>query len=336
MRRRRDSVTIAVTMGDPCGIGPEVTLKALRRLRAPPHVRLAVIGDSSVLGRAARRLRLGADPLRGQTPWFVDVRSRGAFTPGRTSRAAGRAALAYLDGALRLWRAGRIQGLVTAPVTKWAIALERPDFVGQTEYLASASGRLRRDVVMLFVSDRLRVALVTRHVPLARVSRALTVSRLRATIRMLHEALHRQFGIRRPTLVLCGLNPHAGEAGRCGREELRIMRPVLARLRAEGIACDGPFAADGLFAGGVAAYDAVVCPYHDQGLIPFKLVSRDEGCQVSLGLPFVRTSPDHGSALDLAGQGLANPGSMLYALRLAIQLTTDKTVARWRSGEVAK
>ena len=330
--------TIAVTMGDPCGVGPEVVLKALRRLPVPPHVRLLVIGDRSVLTRTARRLGLSVPAwavvpqsvASGQWPvarvLLVDLGRRSAFVLGRTSSAAGRAALAYLDAAIALWRAGCIDGIVTAPVTKWAIAQVKPGFVGQTEYLASAAHR--REVVMLFVSDRLRVALVTRHVPMGRVPRALTAPLLTSTVRLTHAALREQFGIPRPRLALCGLNPHAGEAGRCGREELTVMEPALRRLRADGLACAGPFAADGLFAAGTSAYDAVICPYHDQGLIPFKMLARDQGCQMTLGLPFVRTSPDHGSALDVAGKGVANPGSMMYAIRLAIRLIAQRDEGR--------
>jgi len=236
--------------------------------------------------------------------------------------------VAYLDHAVALWRARRLQALVTAPVTKWAVARVRPSFVGQTEYLARAMGV--RDVVMLFVSAHLRVALLTRHLPLRRVARAIDRTRLRTALRLTASALAASFGIARPRLALCGLNPHAGEA-RADSEERTVMVPILRALRREGIRCDGPFAADGFFAcsraplagrqaRGPEGYDAVVCAYHDQGLIPFKMAARDQGCQMSVGLPIVRTSPDHGSALDIAGKGLAHAGSMTYALRLAIKL----------------
>ncbi len=332
---------IAVTAGDPCGIGPEVILKALATFRVPPRVRLAVIGDHAVFAQAARCLRrpLPAWPvLRSNDPWpldrdgarvvFLDCGHTGSWTPGQPARGAGRAALGYLERAVALWRQRRIHGLVTAPVTKWAMALHHPGFVGQTEYLAAATAR--RDVVMMFVSDRLRVVLLTRHLPLHQVAAAVDRRLLRMTARLTAQALRILFGLPRPTLAFCGLNPHAGEAGRCGGEEQAVMRPVIRSLRREGIACEGPFAADGFFAGlgliGDGAgrrrgrYDAVVCAYHDQGLIPFKLVARDRGCQLTIGLPLVRTSPDHGSALDLAGRGRADPGSMRYAVGLAVRL----------------
>ena len=322
---------IAVTGGDPCGIGPEVILKALAAFPSTSRAPLVVIGDHAVFEETARRLHRRLPPwpvIHPQDPWplreplvFLDCSHPATFTPGRSSGEAGAASLIYVDHAIALWRAKRLRALVTAPVTKWAIGRSQPSFVGQTEYLAGAMGA--REVVMMFVSDRLRVALLTRHVPLARVSRSITREGLRRALRLTAAALETRFKIRRPRLALCGLNPHAGEAGRCGKEERAIMAPVLQALRREGLSCEGPFAADGFFAG-TPRYDAVVCPYHDQGLIPFKMLARDRGCQLSVGLPVIRTSPDHGSALDIAGRGVAHPGSMIYALRLATRLLQVK------------
>jgi 4-hydroxythreonine-4-phosphate dehydrogenase len=309
----RRPVTVAVTAGDPCGIGPEVILKTLARWRPRPGLRLLVIGDRAVFDAAARRLRI--------RPWnraeWIDCAHRGRFTPGRPSESSGRASLDYLELAVAAARAGDAHALVTGPVTKWAVARAHPGFVGHTEYLARAFRA--HDIVMMFVSDRLRVALLTRHLPIARVPRALTPALVRASSRVTAETLRRQFGIRRPRLALCGLNPHAGE-GAPDSLEARIMRPALARLRRQGVVCDGPFAADGLFASSAGGYDAVIAPYHDQGLIPFKMAARDRGCQLTAGLPIVRTSPDHGTGLDIAGRGVANAGSMRYSLELAAQL----------------
>ena len=329
---------VAVTAGDPCGVGPEVILKALRAARAGSRVRFAVIGDLAVFERLARRLRLPlpAWQVRASTdrrPWtshltFLDCRHRGRFLPGHSSAAAGQASLDYLQSAVELWRSGRIRALVTGPVTKWAAAKCLPSFVGQTEYLAGATRA--RDVVMMFVSDRLRIALLTRHLPLSRFSSVLTPRLLRRTVEVTAQTLTKDFGIRRPRLAVCGLNPHAGESS-VSSEERTVMRPVLEALRHRGIRCEGPFAADGFFAclrpadergrqASPPSYDAVICPYHDQGLIPFKMLARDRGCQLSAGLPLLRTSPDHGTALDIAGRGIANPGSMRYALALARRL----------------
>lgn len=321
---------IAITAGDPCGIGPEVILKSLAGRRPGRGVSLLVIGDHDVFARAARRTgvrlppwrRLGPDeaPERSSPLSFLDCAHAGSFLPGRTSARAGRASLDYLERALELWRAGWIDALVTAPVTKWAVAQARAGFVGHTEYLAAA---LRvRDAVMMFVSEHLRVVVLTRHLRLRDVPRALTPRLLRMSLRLTDEALRVHFGIARPRLALCGLNPHAGE-GAVGSEESRMIRPVLQALRRMGLRCDGPFAADGFFATDATRYDAVVCPYHDQGLIPFKMAARDRGCQLTVGLPLVRTSPDHGSGLDIAGKGIAHPGSMRYAIDLAADLASD-------------
>lgn len=344
---------VAVAAGDPCGIGPEVILKTLRdsplRSRraqqgSPAHrrARLVVIGSLAVFEWTAKTLQLrlpswqvveagsARQGLSGELV-FLNCPAPMGWRAGRPSRRAGAAALAYLDHAIALWREHRIQALVTAPVTKWAIARTTPSFRGQTEYLASAMGA--RDVVMMFIADELRVALLTRHVPLRQVSRAITPRALRMALRLTATALTRWFGLPHPRLAVCGLNPHAGEEGRCGREERAVMLPVLRSLRRDGLVCDGPFAADGLFAclrlplagrqaEGGARYDAIIAPYHDQGLIPFKMTARDRGCQLSVGLPIVRTSPDHGSALDIAGRGIAHPGSMRYALELAIRLAS--------------
>ena len=328
--RRSPVPVIAITAGDPCGIGPEVILKSLVETSVTAGTRVIVIGDLAVFERTARRLQRRVPAWRiiqsldHFSPFppltFLNCHHRGWFLPGHSSRAAGVAALDYLDQAIALWKTRRIQALVTAPVTKWAIARVQPSFTGHTEYLARAMKV--RDVVMMFVSNRLRVSLLTRHLPLSRVPRAITGPLLRTTIQLTASALRRQFHIPKPRLALCGLNPHAGE-GSARSEERSVMRPVLQALRRQGLRCDGPFAADGFFAGAAERYDAVICTYHDQGLIPFKMAARDRGCQLSIGLPIIRTSPDHGSALDIAGKGIAHPGSMTYAIQLSATLAID-------------
>ncbi len=332
---------IAVTAGDPCGIGPEVILKNLAHgsLR---RVRLVIIGDLAVFEQTAKRLHRRLPPWRvvaGRVSFrpapapisFVDCAHRATFHPGRSGAAAGRASLDYLETAVTLWRRGWVQALVTAPVTKWAITRTHPRFVGQTEYLSNAARAT--SPVMMFVAERLRIVLLTRHVALRDVPSRATSSLIRATLRVTAEGLRDYFGIRRPRIAICGLNPHGGERGAFGDEEQRILAPARRALGTDRARFEGPFAADGFFAnlrgparrrvGG--GYDAVVCWYHDQGLIPFKMVARDIGCQLTLGLPFVRTSPDHGSALDIAGRGRANPGSMRYALDLAATLAKSGT-----------
>lgn len=315
---------VAVTMGDPCGIGPEVILKSLTRQPSRTN-RIVVIGDLRVFEQTATRLRQrlpswrvvsrhDAGSRESNPLILVDAGHREAFRPGRSGAAAGRASLDYLDLALELWREGGAQVLVTAPVTKWAVERGRPGFVGQTEYLARATRAACP--VMMFVSAKLRLILVTRHLALRDVSSSATRRLLRATLQTTIGGLRDYFGLQRPRIALCGLNPHAGEAGAFGDEEERVLAPVLRGLGSARARVEGPFAADGFFVN-PQGYDAVVCWYHDQGLIPFKMLARDKGCQLSLGLPFIRTSPDHGSALDIAGEGLAHPGSMRYALELA-------------------
>lgn len=332
MNRLHSPRLIAITSGDPCGIGPEVILKSLGRLRIPPAIRIVIIGDLAVFRQAAKHLGKKLPSWKIISPddkadfaeplTFCDLAHPHRFIPGHSSAQAGKASLDYLDTALALWRAGFLQALVTGPVTKWAVQKVNRSFVGHTEYLAYRTRT--KTVVMLFASKAFRVVVITRHIPLRAVSAALTASLLSSTIRLTEQALRRQFGVARPRLALCGLNPHASEAARNASEEKRVMLPVLRALRNSGIRCEGPFAADGFFAQAYKAYDAIFCPYHDQGLIPFKMASRDAGCQVSLGLPFIRTSPDHGSGLDIAGGNKAHPGSMEYALHLAVDAVSRK------------
>ncbi|MBI3320270.1 MAG: 4-hydroxythreonine-4-phosphate dehydrogenase PdxA [Candidatus Omnitrophica bacterium] len=333
--RNLTSPMLAITSGDPCGIGPEVILKTLAQPLSR-SVKLLVIGDRSVFERTAKALRLRLPSWHLVTPRgmtgtpaslaFVDLAHAHRFTPGHSSAKSGAASLAYLDAALALVRQGAVHGLVTAPVTKWAIARAgkpfapplRAGFTGHTDYLAERLGT--RPAVMTFVSDALRVVLLTQHLALREVSPQLTKPRIRRTLRVVITSLQRQFRIRRPRLAVCGLNPHAGEDGAFGDEERRLIVPVMREFSRDGVRLEGPFAADGFFVH-PHGYDAILCWYHDQGLIPFKLMARDRGCQLTLGLPIVRTSPDHGSALDIAGRGVAHPGSMRYALELAAQLT---------------
>lgn len=331
--------SLLITAGDPCGIGPEVILKSLAAPPAP-SCRLIVIGDLAVFERTARRLRrrlptwtvmsaVGVLPARHTTLGFIDLAHPWTFEPGRSSVRAGRASLTYVDVAVGLLRRGAAQGLVTAPVTKWAVERARRGFQGHTEYLAKAFSTA--EPVMMFASPTLRVVLLTRHVALRQVPSRVTPRLVRDTVRATLEGLRRDFGIRHPRLAVCGLNPHAGEAGLFGWEEQRVLLPVMREFSRKGVRLEGPVSADGFFAD-PSGYDAVLCWYHDQGLIPFKLLARNQGCQVTLGLPVVRTSPDHGSALDIAGGNRAHPGSMRYAIRLAASLVAKRGQTPIRRG----
>ena len=313
---------IAISMGDPAGIGPEVVARALA---ARPALKVRVFGDPLVLARAAERAhvpRVSAETVRA-----VTALAPAEVTPGRPNDASGHAQLAYLTAATDAVLAGEASALVTAPISKEWIARAGFGFPGHTEYLA-ARARVT-EFAMMLAGPRLRVAVATTLLALRDVPAAPTAAGIASTIALTAEALARRFRVARPRVAVAGLNPHAGEAGRFGDEEGRLVTPALelarARLATAGVAADvtGPHVPDVVFrqaALGGAVRRLIVALYHDQGLIPVKLLHFDEGVNVTLGLPFVRTSPDHGTAFDIAGTGTARPDSFLAALDLAAQL----------------
>jgi 4-hydroxythreonine-4-phosphate dehydrogenase len=283
---------IAITSGDPAGIGPEVAARAA----ADPRV-LAVC-DPIVYG-----------PSNGAT-----------FLAGVLSGAAGRSAYDVIVRAVADAQLGAVQAMATAPVNKEAFRLAGLPWSGHTDLLAHLTGA--RDVAMMFYSEALRVVLATVHIPLAEVPRALTASSLEATIALTARELPR-FGFERPRIAVAGLNPHAGEHGLFGSEEDTAIRPAIEACRARGIDVEGPFPGDTVFVRARRGdFDVVVACYHDQGLIPVKLVAFGQAVNVTLGLPIVRTSVDHGTAFDIAGKGLADPESMIAAVLLAARLAT--------------
>ena len=321
---------VAVSMGDPTGIGPEVTLAAL--LRPGPRLGLTpiLVGDPAVYEVAAAQLGLPARfaewappaPLpRGALPVRAIARLPvAARRPGRPSVAGGRAAHAAILEAVRLVRGGFADALTTAPIDKANLAAAGLAATGHTELLAELCGGV--PVRMMMVGSRLRVVLVTTHLALSAVPGAVTQPLVRQTLEITARALRTQFGIARPRLGVAGLNPHAGEQGVFGDEELRVIGPAVRAARRRGLDVRGPFAADSLFPLALhGQFDALVCMYHDQGLGPFKLMHFADGVNLTLGLPFVRTSPDHGTAHDIAGRGIADPRSMAAALRLAARLS---------------
>jgi 4-hydroxythreonine-4-phosphate dehydrogenase len=322
---------LAITMGDPGGIGPEVVLKAIVTRKLSHVIEPLLVGDRAVWEETARGLGLR---LR-----FSDTQRRGAITVATTSElearhrvpgparneasAAARGEAAYraiLEG-VRLVQAGQAAALATAPINKAHLNAAGHDFPGHTELLAQLCGNI--PVRMMMVGAQLRVVLVTTHVAIAQLPRRLSRQGVLQTVVLTGRALRRQFGIATPRLAVCGLNPHAGESGLFGDEEVRVIAPAVRAARRGGLDVVGPLAADGVFAqvGNNGVYDAVVCMYHDQGLAPFKFVHFADGVNFTVGLPFVRTSPDHGTAFDVAGSGQADPRSMAAALRLAAQLS---------------
>ncbi|MCX5732610.1 MAG: 4-hydroxythreonine-4-phosphate dehydrogenase PdxA [Deltaproteobacteria bacterium] len=325
-------VRVAVSLGDPSGVGPEVAASALSALRGP--ICPLFFGDASfarLLRSAGLDLPVIAqeDPLpRGGALVQLSRLAAADRRPGRPSPAGGAASLRYLEAAFGAVAAGQAQALCTAPLSKAQVALSLPGFVGHTEWL-EARGDGSRSVMML-AGRRLRVALVTNHLPLREAVRRLTPARIAAVAQVTADGLRRDFGIALHRIAVAGLNPHAGEGVAFGGEESRIVAPAVALLRAAGVDARGPFPPDSVFfraAGG--EFDAVVALYHDQGLIPVKLLDAvlgDSAVNVTLGLPFVRTSPDHGVAWDLAGTGRASDRSMRAALRMAA------AIARRRQG----
>jgi len=311
---------IAISLGDPSGIGPEIVVRALA---ARPDADVIVFGDVGVLARAAEIARVAA-PAAARIR-AVTALAPGDVTAGQPNDATGRAQLAYLQAATDAALAGDVAALVTAPISKQWIARAGFAFPGHTEYLAARAGVT--EFAMMLAGPTLRVTVATTHVPLRDVPRLLTVDGIASAIWLTADALVRRFGIAAPRVAVAGLNPHAGEAGRFGDEEDRVVRPAIevarARIAAAGAAADisGPHVPDVVFREAARGrFDAVVALYHDQGLIPLKLLHFDEGVNVTLGLPFVRTSPDHGTAYDIAGTGRASADSFLAALDLATRL----------------
>jgi 4-hydroxythreonine-4-phosphate dehydrogenase len=313
---------VALTAGEPAGIGPD--LCAMLAGEDFPG-RVVVLGDARVIAERARRRGLAgslpAFPGRDTAPsWsLLSIDAPAPVVAGRLDAANGRHVIAMLDRAIDGCLAGEFDALVTAPVQKSTVNDAGIPFSGHTEYLAERTGTPR--VVMLLVGGGLRVALATTHLPLAEVPRALTRDSLAATLRILDADLRRRFGLTRPRILVAGLNPHAGESGYLGREEIEVIEPVIRALAAEGMAVSGPFPADTLYTPRMLeGADATLAMFHDQGLPVLKHASFGRGVNVTLGLPIVRTSVDHGTALDLAGAGEIDAGSLREALMLAFEL----------------
>jgi 4-hydroxythreonine-4-phosphate dehydrogenase len=325
-----DPVRLALTLGDPRGIGPEVMSRAvlahLAKAAGDEPVVLRVLGDEE-----------GLETLRAARHPAVELEVVEGFDG--TEAGAGALSVSALRRGVELAFEGAVEGIVTGPVAKPALHAAGARFPGQTEFLqalAAAHAEARDGapsvgpVGMLMASERsrlggpLRILLATTHLPLREVPDALTSEHLEAQLRLLHRSLQRGWGIPEPRIALCALNPHASDGGLFGDEEARVLEPLAARLREEGIRVDGPFPADTVFLRALSGdADAVAAPYHDVGMAVFKTLAFGAGVNVTLGLPFVRTSPDHGTAFDLAGQGKADPASALEALRLAARLARN-------------
>ena len=319
---------LGITLGDPTGIGPEIVAATLQAAPAAWRPRITVYGDRAPLERAARLIGVSL-------PDDVAILGEGlgdAAVPGKPDERAGAAQVGYLEAAVAAARRGEVEALVTAPISKtWARRGGFP-FLGHTEMLAARLGAT--DVAMLFAGPKLKVALATVHRPLAEVVDELTTERVRTVIELLVDSLAVDFGMTAPRVGVVGLNPHAGEDGLLGDEDADIIAPAI-EIPCPPATLLGPLVPDAAFRDAVnGRYDALVAMYHDQGLIPVKLIDFDEAVNVTLGLPIVRTSPDHGTAYDIAGTGKARPISMQRSLALAIDMATRRAEAvstgNWR------
>lgn len=330
-------MNIGITLGDVTGVGPEVTLKALAAEAEKDATRYLLIGDAGYACRLNEKLALKL-PLAEFADWnspgrFLLLNALPETLPADLpvgSSAAANAAMASLKvGGERCLR-GELDAIVTAPVHKANIIRAGHKFIGQTEYFSELAGA-RRTAMMLLGQDAqgrwLRVALVTTHVALKRVAQHITPQKVQLAIELAVESC-RQLGLSRARVAVCGLNPHAGESGEMGDEEQTTITPVIAAARQLGLDVHGPLSGDTVFHYALHGdFDAVVAMYHDQGLAPLKAVAFETGVNWTLGLPFIRTSPDHGTAYDIAGRGIANPSSMMAALRLAKQLARCRSQA---------
>jgi 4-hydroxythreonine-4-phosphate dehydrogenase len=324
-QKRSDRPTIAVSIGDPNGIGPEILLKCLADPRIQALCSLRVVGPSSVL--AFYRDHLGrpeALPLalehdqEGTGQW-----SSFRVRPGMIDPQAGSIAMEAVARAVDLCVSGDVDAMVTCPISKEAISLAGYDFPGHTEFIAERLGGMPH--LMMMVSDHLRVGLVTGHIPLSSVAQKVTGVGIRSTFDLMVASLKRDFGFEKPKIAILGLNPHAGDGGVLGTEDATIILPEVIRAREDGCDVIGPLPADGFFGSTKwRTVDGVIAMYHDQGLIPFKALSFGSGVNFTAGLPIVRTSPDHGTAFDISGSGIASESSLIKAIEYAVDIVQKR------------
>lgn len=331
--------TIVITMGEPKGIGPEIIIKALTSSHIQnllPEFNFLIIGSAKTLSQTAQKLNINFNPIKLSTPTIPSQTSDNIFLFEPKIESESRNGLEYILSAIEILRANKYNALVTAPVSKQAIQETGYSFVGHTELLAQKT--LSRKVTMMFVAPKLKVSLVTTHIAYKKLLLYLTTEKILSTIEQTEEGLRKYFGISQPRIAVCGLNPHSGEGKTFGKEENTIIKPAIELARRRKIICEGPFPADSIFHRAMqneparpalpsgrldsrsGGFDAVVALYHDQGLIPIKTLSFFEAVQVTLGLPFIRTSPAHGVGFDIADKGIANPASMIEAIKLAVSM----------------
>ncbi len=328
----RATTPLALTLGDPDGIGPEISLKAWQHHRDTDAC-YVLLADPDRIVPVADALSLPRPIVIEHPEEAATAFARGLPTLAlAAASSSANAALSSIEAAVGAALDGTVSGVVTNPISKSVLYKAGFQFPGHTEYLAhlsaNATFRGAKGPVMMLSGGGLRCALVTIHQPLRKAIDALTVDRIRHTATVTAEALERDFAIRRPRLAVAGLNPHAGEGGALGQEEIQIVEPAIEALRMAGLDVIGPMPPDTMFhAEARAHYDAAICLYHDQGLIPVKTLDFHRGVNVTLGLPMIRTSPDHGTAFGIAGQGLARPDSLIAAIELGAQLSVNRARA---------
>lgn len=332
------TIPLVASMGDPAGVGPELLAAAWAARHEEGLDPFFVVGSAQVLREAAKRRGIAMpvhlvgspDEALHHFATSLPVLDIGevAYTPGEPSDEGATLALRSLETAIGMVRNDAASALVTAPVAKARLARVGFTHPGQTEFVAEACGITAENAVMMLAGPSLRVVPITVHVPLASVPQLLTTELIRQRSTIAATALARDFGIAAPRLAVAGLNPHAGEDGRLGSEDTEIIAPAVEALRAAGFTVSGPLPPDGMFhTEARAMYDLAICMYHDQALIPLKALDFDQGVNVTLGLPVIRTSPDHGTAFGLAGQGLARPGATIAAIRMAGQCARARAAA---------
>lgn len=322
---------VCITMGYPSGIGPEITLKALASYGVRRVAGFLIIGDLYIFNKACaltgKKLKcrvINRDADIDLSPgeallYDMDNVPRGNFHFGAVSKQCGSASIEYINKAVSIIKGKKADILVTAPIHKHAAGLSGFEYPGHTEYLTRLSGV--KDYAMMLVGGGLKVIPATTHVPLKDVHKRLDKKKIIDIIALADISLKRFFGITRPRIAVCGLNPHAGDSGFLGREEIDIIAPAVRAAGRKGIDASGPHAADAVFYDAYKGlYDLVICMYHDQGLVALKMIGRDESVNITLGLPFIRTSPGHGTALDIAGKGIASAESMKEAIKTAVEM----------------
>ena len=334
--KKNNKPVIGITMGDINGVGPEIIIKVLSDNRLMKLITPVVYGSTKVLSYYRKNMDLEQMthfPVRDDFELHtkkINVKNcweeTFELTPGQATNEGGTYAFKALVSATKDLTDGKIDALVTAPINKKSIQREQPDFIGHTEYITEEAGRNKEDSVMLLVSPMLRVGVATGHIPLSEVKNVLTKELIEKKLNILIDTVKKDFGAGKPKIAVLGVNPHAGEDGLLGKEEKEIITPVINAFKDKGQLVFGPFPSDGFFGTSeYKKYDAVLAMYHDQGLIPFKTLAFEEGVNYTAGLPIIRTSPDHGTAYDIAGKNKASEESIRHAIFLALDVIKSRS-----------